>query len=230
MAFSTEFIMGAGGGSGIDMSTHVQTVTLSSGGTTVGEPYVVDKAGVYAVAVLGNLESTSSTMRLELLVNGAAIETSAAPDTASILSCFLTMYLGAGDIITMQGSASGTGSAVVSEPTIAVAPVDTVGDGAAHTGGPIELDRAVWATLESYTVARSGVILVDYGAAFGTSSMRSRIAVNGQQRIDNPVRSTNERWRRALSVNAGDVVEAQAYSTSFTASGRVVNNWTISFR
>lgn len=229
MAFSTEFVMGAGG-PGIDLSPYEQTVTLSTAPITVGEPYVVDKAGVYAVAGFGNLTSTSTNMRLELLVNGAVIETGSASDTAISISCFMTMYLVAGDTITMSGSASGVGNPVISEPLIAVAPVETVGDGTVHAGGPLDLDRTVWATLESHTVARSGVILVDYGVTFASSSnLQSRITVNGQERIGNPVRGASDRWYRVLSVNAGDVVEAQAYSDAFSASARIVNNWTITF-
>lgn len=229
MAFSTEFVMGAGG-PGIDLNVYEQTVTLPSGGTPVGEPYVVDKAGVYAVAGFGNLGSTANTMRLELQVNGATVGTGAASSDEISISYFLPMYLVAGDTITMRGSASGLGAAVLSEPLIAVAPVETAGDGAVHTGGPVELDRDQWTTLESHTAARSGVLLVDYGVTLASASnVKSRIAVNGQERIGNPVREASDRWYRLLSVNAGDVVEAQALSTAFSASSRVVNNWTITF-
>lgn len=230
MAFSTEFIMGAGGGSGLDLSVYGQAVSLTTGGVPVGEPYVVDKSGVCAVAGFGNLASTANTMRLELLVNGAVIETGVATTDSISISFFRTMYLGAGDTITMRGSYSGIGSPVLSEPIIAVAPVETVGDGTVHAGGPLELVRDQWTALESYTVARSGVIFVDYGVAFATTTaMQSRIAVNGQERIVNTVSGASNRWYRALSVNAGDVVESQAFTTSFSASGRVVNNWTITF-
>ena len=233
MAFSTEFIMGAGGGSGTDLNTHEQVVTVPSSATTVGAPHVVDKAGVYGVAVLGYVSggSSSGSTRVALLVNGVEIATTSTVNDPVSVSCFQVMHLAAGDTVTMQVWASGVSTPVFYEPTIAVASVDTVGDGSSHTGGPIEFVRDQWRTLASHTVARSGVIHVDYGISLtSTSTSQCRIVVNGQVRIADAVRANDQRWHRALSVNAGDVVEAQTYTNSFAAPGRVVNNWTISFR
>lgn len=230
MAFETELVIPAGKPNKTISGGALVGTPFTSTYVQVGKPVTIAESGtavIVATAILS--EATSLSVAIEMRVNDVLVaRTSGVPSKEVGVS---TMKLvSPGDVVTFWAGGFTASSVFLQTIYWSVEMIDDkIGTYAlSETGSFPQMDRGVWYDTPALTVPKSNMGYLEADATFGsTTNMSARLVVNGTHEVPLPVSASSVWGPYLISFSVGDTFTLGFNSTSFNASTRVVDSWSL---
>lgn len=234
MAFSTEFVMGAGGG-GVEPSIHLLSQSPAPS-AQVGDTITAESDGAHSLFAIGwyTGNPNANAVFLSVRINGEEVERSGNNHSeydGSILLAWLG-HLNEGDEVQVWLSGSTFGGLMLRNLSVGMAPVQGVLNvGTSQNGSGLKMARLEEVVIFEYTPARSGMAFMAADVVYPSSttvildiredgtSVGSRVPIS---------KGGSNYWEGIVNLKAGVVFSIVASSTSYSTGQREITSWNIS--